>query len=118
MKLRRDPASAAVARRFVGRALEEGHYPEQDVVVLLANELVTNAILHTEAEFDVVVDVAGRRVRVEVRDRSNRAPAARSAAPESVAGRGLALIEALAADWGVDQIPDDGKAVWFEVRSA
>lgn len=118
MKLRRDPASAAAARRFVGRALEEEHYPEQDVVVLLANELVTNAILHTDADFDVVVDIAERRVRVEVRDRSDRVPAPRTAAPESVAGRGFALIDALAADWGVEEIPDDGKAVWFEVRSA
>lgn len=88
------------------------------MVVLLANELVTNAILHTEADFDVVVDIAERRVRVEVRDRSDRAPTPRASAPDSVAGRGLALIEALAADWGVEEIPDDGKAVWFEVRSA
>lgn len=88
------------------------------MVVLLANELVTNAILHTEADFDVVVDVAERRVRVEVRDHSDRSPAPRAATPESVAGRGFALIEALAADWGVEPLPDDGKAVWFEVRSA
>lgn len=86
-----------------------------DMVVLLANELVTNAILHAGSDIDVVVDITGARVRVEVRDRARRAPVRRRAEPTSSAGRGLALVEALASDWGVEPIPGDGKAVWFEV---
>lgn len=116
MKLQRDPTSAAVARRFVGRALAEGRWDEgDDVVVLLANELVTNAILHTGSDFDVVVDVDAGRVRVEVRDGSTHRPTRHDRGPRSTSGRGLALVEALASAWGVERIPGDGKAVWFEV---
>lgn len=85
------------------------------MVVLLTNELVTNAILHADSEIDVVVDVEDTTVRVEVRDASKRAPVRRQGEPTSMAGRGLSLVEALASDWGVDTIPGDGKAVWFEV---
>ncbi len=116
VKLRREPTSAAVARRFVGRVLHDGHWVEQeDVVVLLTNELVTNAILHSGSDFDVVIDIEERRVRVEVRDGSAARPTRRDAAPRSTSGRGLALVEAMATAWGVERIPGDGKAVWFEV---
>lgn len=100
----------------MARALRQaGRAGDDDVVVLLTNELVTNAILHADSEIDVVVDVTGGRVRVEVRDRATRAPRRRWSEPTATAGRGLALVEALASDWGVDAIPGEGKAVWFEV---
>lgn len=83
--------------------------------MLLTNELVTNAILHADSEIDVLVDVTGDRVRVEVHDAARRAPVRRRGDPTSTAGRGLALVEALASDWGVDTVPGDGKFVWFEV---
>jgi anti-sigma regulatory factor (Ser/Thr protein kinase) len=119
VKLRRDPTSAALARRFVGRALVDGRCDDQeDIVVLLANELVTNAILHTGSDFDVVVDIEPQRVRVEVRDGSTHRPTRHDRGPRSTSGRGLALVEALASSWGVERIPGDGKSVWFEVGDA
>lgn len=85
------------------------------MVVLLTNELVTNAILHSGSDFDVVIDVDERLVRVEVRDGSTARPNRRNTGPRATSGRGLALVEALASAWGVEGIPGDGKAVWFAV---
>lgn len=116
LKLPRDPTSAAHARRFVGRVLRHvEHADAEEVVVLLANELVTNAILHTGSDIDVVIDVDSRRVRVEVRDDSDRRPQRRHAPVDASSGRGLELVETLATEWGIEGIPGDGKAVWFEL---
>lgn len=30
-------------------------------------------------------------------------------------GRGLRIVEALSASWGVEDIPDDGKTVWARI---
>ena len=30
-------------------------------------------------------------------------------------GRGLALVEAVSDRWGVEQVPDGGKAIWLEL---
>ena len=35
--------------------------------------------------------------------------------PARVGGLGMRLIDELAADWGVAQVTDDGKVVWFEI---
>ena len=34
--------------------------------------------------------------------------------PYSPSGRGMAIVDELAGDWGVEHIPE-GKRVWFEV---
>ncbi len=54
------------------------------------------------------------RLRVEVTDDSPKMPAPRSAGLLEEGGRGLALVESLAADWGV-QARGPGKVVWFEL---
>ena len=43
------------------------------------------------------------------------APVARPLAPESLAGRGLAIADELAGDWGVVRRAGHGKTVGFEV---
>lgn len=55
-------------------------------------------------------------VRIEVCDSEASPPARRPADTDAASGRGIAIVEELAATWGVDQIPDDGKRVWFEVQ--
>lgn len=97
--------------------MEEAHCDDAEgTVVLLANELVTNAILHTSSQVSLEVDLAEDRIRVAVRDDSPQPPVRRRAPTQSTSGRGLDLVQALATAWGVEWVPDDGKAVWFEVR--
>lgn len=116
MHLAPAPGSARAARRFVDATLgswECGRAVE--VVVLLANELVTNAVLHADTDVDLRLRRATDRVRVEVGDRSGGRPEARELLPGAQTGRGLALVDALADRWGVDPGGTEGKVVWFEV---
>ncbi|AXE23650.1 ATP-binding protein [Streptomyces globosus] len=83
---------------------------------LLATELVTNALVHTEYGAEVTVRLAGGRLRVEVGDGAPGRP--RPYVPvvdDATHGRGLALVEALAAAWGVETGTGRGKVVWFEL---
>ena len=82
--------------------------------LLLTSELVTNAVLHGRSEVCVEVVAAGRLVRVSVLDENSRHPVPVTQDHDALDGRGLALVEALADRWGVDDRPM-GKAVWFEL---
>ena len=111
-----DPSSAMAARSFardVLRKWREG--ASVDVVQLLVSELVTNAVLHAGSKVEVSVRHRGEWLRVEVTDESPVLPGQRDFETDAATGRGLALVDMLADDWGVEPIPDDGKVVWFEV---
>jgi anti-sigma regulatory factor (Ser/Thr protein kinase) len=104
-------------RAFVSEAVDG--CPGADDVILLASEVVTNAILHTasgkDGTFTVVVHPLDGMVRVEVHDGgSETPPGIRSADDQAVSGRGLGMVESLATRWG--HLGDrDGRVVWFEV---
>ena len=88
--------------------------------MLLAGELVTNAIVHTPAApVGLVVCYLDPVVRVEVHDSSPQPPTRdRPAGWDDERGRGLGLVTALATRWGVhiDQ-HRNGKAVSFEIHT-
>ncbi|MHB9859487.1 ATP-binding protein [Streptomyces sp. YIM S03343] len=92
------------------------HYDYE--VRLCATELVTNVIDHIGEGTPVTVRVASAddgRTRIEVTDNDPRAlPVRLSADATDESGRGLALLDALALRWGVDQEPDH-KTVWCEL---
>jgi anti-sigma regulatory factor (Ser/Thr protein kinase) len=109
------PISAGQARRFVEDTLEDAGldrfaYP----ATLLVSELVANAILHTGTPFTVVVVPGKDGVRVEVHDGSPELPIRKHYSKLSGTGRGLLLVERMAAGWGAD-LTSHGKAVWFEL---
>lgn len=112
--------SASVARWLVNDLLRELVDDDtRDTAALLTTELVSNAIRHTRDELVVTVRVAGGRLRVGVSDSSHRRPQLVPVGSRDTSGRGLHLVEALAARWGVD--PDErglGKTVWFELLGA
>ena len=111
-----EPASARRVRGFVGGALHGwGRADMDDVVSLLVSELVTNAIRHADSEVEVAVRLLPEALRVEVGDTGQGTPTVVEAAPDAEQGRGLAMVEALAAAWGVEP-ENDGKIVWFEIR--
>jgi anti-sigma regulatory factor (Ser/Thr protein kinase) len=105
------------ARRFVRDVLMSRRVQDQvvDTVELLTSELVTNALIHARSAPELCVCLGDRVVRVEVCD-ADRSPAfRRTTDTESASGRGIAIVEELATQWGVEQVSDNGKLVWFEV---
>lgn len=107
--------SASAARRFVTATLHGwGRDDLTYVAVLLVGELVANVVLHAGTAFDVVIYSSDQRVRVEVCDSATQLPTRKHYSVTSTTGRGLMLVEDLAASWGV-QPTADGKYVWFEL---
>jgi anti-sigma regulatory factor (Ser/Thr protein kinase) len=104
------------ARDFVAGALEDqGFHGDTDVVLLLASELVTNAVRHARTPFEVTVDVDDEAVRVAVIDGdTEHVPQMRHPGPDDTNGRGLVLVDQLSTYWGSDRT-GGGKAVWFKV---
>lgn len=110
------PRSVSAVRRYaVGVCGDLGRDEQCDVVALLVSEVATNAVVHGTGEVRVVVTATPRGVRVEVTDESTSLPVPREADTDAEGGRGLALVDALAARWGVLGRAD-GKTVWFEVQ--
>jgi anti-sigma regulatory factor (Ser/Thr protein kinase) len=103
------------ARRFVRDTLNAlGAAGACDDAETLVSELATNAVLHAKTEFTIHVTRTDGTVRIRVHDLSTVLPRQRSYGLDSTTGRGIRLIMALAADWGVDR-QGAGKAVWFEL---
>lgn len=117
-ELSSDPRSVSRARRLVAAALEDaGHDSLVDVTTLLVSEVVTNAVLHAGTPIRLDCSWNESCVRVEVHDGSGVLPSRRHYDAEATTGRGLGLIAALAAGWGVEARPE-GKLLWFEVGSS
>jgi serine phosphatase RsbU (regulator of sigma subunit)/PAS domain-containing protein len=114
-RFRGEAISAPAARRFATDLLTAWRQRVTlDDAILLLDEMITNAIQHTVG--DVVVDLTlGPRLRIAVSDSSDRLPQKRSPTPDSENGRGLHIIERLAAAWGTESLPTGGKRVWFEL---
>lgn len=109
--------SVGAARRFVAAELARAGITGDlvDTAELLVSELVTNAVLHAQTE--IFVRVRGARpVVIEVQDAEPRGPLHRPHDLESVTGRGLDLVQLLAAAHGVRRC-DGGKVVWFALGS-
>lgn len=87
-------------------------------IVLVASELVGNAVRHTHSvngtglAVDWALDDVG--VTVQVADPSSAVPAPRAPGETEAGGRGLHIVEALADDWGV-RPTDGGKRVWAHI---
>jgi anti-sigma regulatory factor (Ser/Thr protein kinase) len=107
-------ASVPAARRFATGTLH--HLPRQltEAVELMVSELATNCVLHTDGGFEITILQTPDRIRVEAVDNGRGEPELRSPAPTDPHGRGLLIVNKLAAEWGVEQ-RGRGKAVWFTV---
>jgi anti-sigma regulatory factor (Ser/Thr protein kinase) len=106
-----------VARQHVRKVLADWGVTGElaDAVVLLATELVTNAVTHCRvscALVDVALSLDGPELLLEVRDPDrDRLPEPRASAPDEEGGRGLTLVAALADTWGCRPEPY-AKCVW------
>ncbi|MEV4970790.1 SpoIIE family protein phosphatase [Streptomyces scopuliridis] len=112
-----DPEGLRTARHMIRAAVAAwGARERSDEIELAADELITNALLHTDGGAVVTVRVlpgVERRMRVEVEDGSSALPHRRDAGFSGVSGRGLQLVEGLADEWGVES-RGSGKCVWCE----
>jgi DNA-binding NarL/FixJ family response regulator len=107
--------SVGQARAFAQRALESWRESDiGDTVTLLLSELVTNAVVHAASAPNVAIHLMPDRVHVEVADDDSSELHPVQASPDAESGRGLALVEALAYQWGQVALPG-GKVVWFDV---
>ncbi|MCU1591780.1 MAG: anti-sigma regulatory factor (Ser/Thr protein kinase) [Frankiales bacterium] len=86
-----------------------------DPVLLVVSELVGNAVRHGRPPVGLRLQKAGRGVTVGVHDEASTPPALAEAAPDAESGRGMLLVDAVASEFGVEQIDGDGKVVWAHV---
>ena len=111
-ELRGSIAAVAEARAFVATTLRR--WDLEPLVVdaaLLTSERVTNAVLLARSDVTVSVAVAAGTAEIGVTDASPEPPKPRSAASSAEGGRGLRLVDRVAADWGIAYL-DVGKQVW------
>jgi serine phosphatase RsbU (regulator of sigma subunit)/anti-sigma regulatory factor (Ser/Thr protein kinase) len=94
-----------------------------DTAVLLASELCDNAVLHGGTEFDVEVTIgaaAGEEVTIAVTDQGSSPLELHLATPRSgraaTHGRGLLLVEQLAAAWGTRHDSSGHHRTWFTLH--
>ena len=103
------------ARQFVRSRLEAWEVTDHvEAAVLIASELVTNAVLHARTSISLKLLYEGGKLRIEVYDENTRVPVQSACPPDATSGRGLALVSALAGAWGIDH-SGDGKTVWAEL---
>ena len=115
------PTAAAAARAHVRDVLDYWQLalPDTSVLqqaVLLANELVTNAVVHARTELRLRLELRGDWLHITVRDGSPRLLRLVTAHPEGEGGRGLWLVEQLARAWGVHPHAGGGKVVWCTLK--
>ncbi len=117
---RRDQVAAA--RGFVATLLGSGSDLEE-TARLLVSEAATNAVLHSASgeeggSFEVRCRLARERLRVEVHDGgAPQSPRRRVHHLDALTGRGLELVDLLAASWGWSG-GADGRVLWFELEMA
>jgi anti-sigma regulatory factor (Ser/Thr protein kinase) len=114
------PEQVATARATVALALGAGH-PCSDAAVLITSELVTNSVVHSgsgRAGGTVTITVAeiGCGLRIEVTDDGAPGfPALRPADGDDEAGRGMELVDALAARWESRRDGAGKTTTWVEL---
>ena len=108
LQLPPESGAPAAARRAL-RTLPLGD--RADDVLLLASELVTNAVVHADSEepIELTAECRPDGTWVEVRDHGHGFES-----PPLRAGHGLQILTATSDRWGI--VHDGATSVWFEVR--
>lgn len=108
LRLRHTPSSASIARRNIQAAFRESGLSDEDAfdAALIASELVANAVRHATPlpSGQLVIEwvLEADSYRISVTDGGSRhRVSARAADGRDLSGRGLAIVAAVAQDWGV-----------------
>jgi anti-sigma regulatory factor (Ser/Thr protein kinase) len=120
-----DPRAVTISRRTLRLILTmHGLIRLVDTAELVAAELVSNAVRHTEGPAALRVRWSAGVLRIGAWDADPRPPEPPGAFDlllGAEGGRGLALVEACAAEWGWQLLSRDGnrgKYVWCELAAA
>ncbi|MFC8430619.1 ATP-binding protein [Streptomyces sp. NPDC057253] len=118
------PKGARLARLLALQQLDAWGLPygstPSDTAAALVAELAANAVTHGRVrgrDFELALTHSGHVLRIAVSDaRGDHLPCTTvvSWPPDSEAGRGLLLVDALATRWGVEPRRCVGKTVWAE----
>lgn len=114
------PESVREARAMVRRRLGAGEAAE--AAALCVSELVTNAICYTRSglpggTFAVSVQPGPGGIMIRVRDAGARTlPVLASPEPGAEHGRGLAIVAAVAEEWGTEPAAA-GRATWCRIAA-
>lgn len=109
-------AAREFARTALGMLLDRP-VPEDlcDDAQLIVSELVTNAVRAGTATVAVALALGPGHLRIDVRDTAPGVPSIGVRDVSSGNGRGLPLVAAVAARWGIDS-SREGKSVWAELN--
>jgi anti-sigma regulatory factor (Ser/Thr protein kinase) len=123
--VRHAPASAGEVRRQLGADLADAGLPPAVIgdATLVVSELVGNSVRYATPLPGGVLEVSWTVdpdcVRLQVSDGGGPSvPVRHDAGPEDVRGRGLAIVAALARDWGVEVSRNGGgpmSTVWVDL---
>jgi anti-sigma regulatory factor (Ser/Thr protein kinase) len=110
-----DLSEIVAAREFLRETVLD--HARLDDLLVIVSELATNAVQHAAVPFEVSIENDADRTRVQVADGGKGWPhPAPTPSAGEAGGRGLRIVAALAARWGVhDRAPQPGKTVWAEV---
>ncbi|MFJ3220459.1 ATP-binding protein [Kitasatospora sp. NPDC086801] len=94
-----------------------------DTAELLLGELFANAVQHTDAPTDRLIEIrfalTGDRLRLEVHDAGTGRPSLHTPTPDDEHGRGVLLVNELAEKWGCcPRAGGVGKFVWALIAPA
>jgi hypothetical protein len=113
------PESAGAAREFTTATLARWRLDAlTSDAILIASELVTNAINHGTpdgepgAHVELTWSYQVSRLICVITDRAAGAPVVAAENPEAESGHGLQIVAALAAAWGWTMLGTGEKAVW------
>jgi DNA-binding NarL/FixJ family response regulator len=108
--------SPSMARHFVTETLRRWSCDSiVDDALLVVSELVTNAVTHAASTCRLVLRLAPGVLRIEVADNGGGSPEPQSLDLQRASGRGLMIVSAMSAAWGIDPVDGTGKSVWAEL---
>jgi anti-sigma B factor antagonist len=117
-----DAQSPARARGEIRELMAGRDQIQTADVVLLASEIVTNAVVHPTSRsaggVGLRIFTYPEGIRVEVEDGGAGFDPAKPPVPQPERGRGLFLVDRFASRWGTEHVADDrGQrfVVWFEL---
>ncbi len=119
------PEAAKAARDFTKATLAEWQLDELVTeAVLIASELVTNAVRHggccsgDSNPVELAWQRQASRIVCVVTDCNSQPPVLGAADQDAESGRGLQVVQALAATWGWMLLGATSKAVWAALTTA